>query len=48
MGKFKHKEVKELADYVRAHKKNKYDLKVKKVEETQMGPKHKAARSLTQ
>ena len=55
MGKFKHKEVKELADYVRAHKKKKYDLKegikaekavamkVKKVEETLMGPKHKAA-----
>ena len=27
MGKFKHKEVKELADYVRAHRKKKYDLK---------------------
>ena len=26
MGKFKHKEVEELADYVRAHKKKKYDL----------------------
>ena len=26
MGKFKQKEVKELADYVRAHKTKKYDL----------------------
>ena len=26
MGKFKHKEVKELADYVRAHRKKTYDL----------------------
>ena len=55
MGTFKHKEVKELADYVRAHRKKTYDLeegikaekaiaiKVKKVEETLMGPKHKAA-----
>ena len=54
MGKYKHKEVKELADYVRAHRKKNYDLeegikakkalamKVKKVEETLMGPKHKA------
>ena len=55
IGKFKHKEVKELADYVRAHRKKTQDLeegikaekaiamKVKKVEETLMGPKHKAA-----
>ena len=54
MGKFNHKEVKELAEYVRAHRKKTYDLeewvkvekaiamKVKKVEETLMGPKHKA------
>ena len=54
MEKFKHKEVKELADYVRAHRKNNYDLeegikakkalsmKVNKVEETLMGHKHKA------
>ena len=26
MGKYKHKEVKELADYVKAHKKKDYDL----------------------
>ena len=55
MGKFKHNEVKELADYVRANKKKKYDLevgikagkavamKVKKIEETLIGPQHKAA-----
>ena len=54
MGKYKHKEVKELADYVREHRKKNYDreeginaekalaMKVKKLEETLMGPKHKA------
>ena len=26
MGNYKHKEVKEMADYVKAHKKKKYDL----------------------
>ena len=53
MGKYKHKEVKDLAEYVKAHKKKDYDLtesikaeralamKIKKVEETLMGPKHK-------
>ena len=53
MGKYKHKEVKELADYVKAHKKKEYDLtesikaeralamKVKKVDEVLRGPKHK-------
>ena len=53
MGKYKHKELKELADYVKAHKKKEYDLtesikaeralamKVKKVDEVLRGPKHK-------
>ena len=53
MGKYKHKEVKDLADYVREHKKKDYELaegikaekalamKIKKVEETLMGQKHK-------
>ena len=53
MGKYKHKEVKDLADYVREHKKKDYDIaegikaekalamKIKKIEETLMGPKHK-------
>ena len=53
MGKYKHKEVKELADYVKAHKKKEYDLKkrikaeralamkVKKVDEDLWGPKYK-------
>ena len=53
MGKYKHKEVKDLAKYVKAHKKIDYDLtesikaerelamKIKKVEESLLGPKHK-------
>ena len=53
MGKYKHKDVKDLAEYVKAHKKKDYNLtesikaeralamKIKKVEVTLMGPKHK-------
>ena len=48
MGKYKHKEVKDLADYVKAHKKKEsikaekaLAMKIKKVEETLMDPKQK-------
>ena len=55
MGKYKHKEVKELSVYEKAHKKKKDDLqeglkaeksvnaKIQKVGEVLMGPKHKVA-----